>query len=296
MKILLTGKTGQLGFELRRSLAPLAEVVALDSHACDLSDPDAIRRWVREVRPAVIVNAAAYTAVDKAESEPQRAYAINAEAPGILAEEAARLGALIVHYSTDYVFDGSKEQGAYSETDAPHPVSVYGSSKLAGEQAVAAANQRHLILRTSWVVGVHGQNFAKTMLRLAAEKEQLNIVADQWGAPTSAALLADITGHLLREHQRCASGDFPYGLYHLTASGETNWHQYASHVIEHARAAGKPMRVAANAVQPIATSNYPTPARRPLNSRLSTHKLQQAFGLRLPEWQEGVNHILEQLI
>lgn len=296
MKILLTGKTGQLGFELRRSLAPLAEVVALDSHACDLSDPDAIRRWVREVRPAVIINAAAYTAVDKAESEPQRAYAINAEAPGILAEEAARLGALIVHYSTDYVFDGSKEQGAYSETDAPHPVSVYGSSKLAGEQAVAAANQRHLILRTSWVVGVHGQNFAKTMLRLAAEKEQLNIVADQWGAPTSAALLADITAHLLREHQRCASGDFPYGLYHLTASGETNWHQYASHVIEHARAAGQRVRVAASAVQPIATSNYPTPAQRPLNSRLSTHKLQQAFGLRLPEWQEGVNHILEQLI
>lgn len=296
MKILLTGKSGQLGFELRRSLAPLGEVVALDSQACDLGDPEAIRRWVREVQPAIIVNAAAYTAVDKAESDPRQAYAINAEAPAVLAEEAARLGALIVHYSTDYVFDGNREQGAYSETDEPHPLNVYGASKLAGEQAVARATRQHLILRTSWVVGAYGNNFAKTMLRLAAEKEQLNIVADQWGAPTSAALLADVTAHMLREHHQRSAGDFPYGLYHLTATGDTNWHQYARHVIEHARAAGKPLRVAENAIQPIATSDYPTPARRPLNSRLSTSKLQEAFDLRLPDWKDGVNHILEQLI
>ncbi|MGN5519559.1 dTDP-4-dehydrorhamnose reductase [Halopseudomonas sp. Lyrl_26] len=296
MKILLTGRNGQLGFELRRALAPLAEVIALDSQACNLASPHAIRHWVREIRPAIIVNAAAYTSVDKAESEPQRAHAINAEGPGALAEEAASLGALIVHYSTDYVFDGGKVEGEYSEIDTPAPLNIYGASKLAGEQAVARANPRHLILRTSWVVGTHGHNFAKTMLRLAAEKRQLDIVSDQWGAPTSAALLADITAHLLRQYSQGAPRNFPYGLYHLTASGETNWHQYASHIIEYARAAGKPIQVAADAIRPIATSGYPTPARRPLNSRLSTRKLQETFNVCLPDWTEGVDHILEQLI
>lgn len=295
MKVLLTGRNGQLGFELRRALAPLAELVCLDSRACDLGNPDGIRQWVRQTSPDVIVNAAAYTAVDRAESDADTAFAVNATAPGILAEEAARSGALIVHYSTDYVFDGSKTDGAYSEEDTPNPMSVYGATKLAGEQAVRQMNPAHLILRTSWVVGVHGQNFAKTMLRLAAEKSQLNIVSDQWGAPTSAALLADVTAHLLRCYQRSRTG-FPYGLYHLTASGATNWHAYASHVIERARTAGAPVKVAPAAVLPIATADYPTPARRPLNSRLATSKLQETFGLRLPDWRQGVDHILEQIL
>lgn len=295
MKILLTGKNGQLGFELQRALAPLGEVVAVGSSDCDLADEQAVIELVRRVQPAIIVNPAAYTAVDKAESEPERAHAINATAPAILAEEAARLGAMIVHYSTDYVFDGSKTDGAYSEADTPGPINQYGASKLAGEQGVAEANPRHLILRTSWVVGVHGNNFAKTMLRLAAEKEQLNVVADQWGAPTSAALLADITAHLLRQYQN-QQDSFPYGLYHLAASGETSWHNYACHVIERARAQGKPLRVSATGIQPIPASDYPTPARRPVNSRLSTAKLRQTFDLRLPAWQQGVDHILEQLI
>jgi len=295
MKILLTGRNGQLGFELRRALAPLAEVIALDSRTCDLADVNAVRRWVRDVRPAIIVNAAAYTAVDRAEGESDAAYAVNATAPGVLAEEAAALGALMIHYSTDYVFYGNKLSGAYDEEDIPCPLSVYGASKLAGEQAVMAACQRHLILRTSWVVGVHGNNFAKTMLRLAAERDRLNVVADQWGAPTSAALLADVTAHLLRQHSVREEG-FPYGLYHVTAGGETNWHQYACHVIEYARAAGSHLRVPPEAIHPIPTSEYPTPARRPQNSRLSTRKFQDTFGLRLPDWQDGVNHILEQLI
>lgn len=295
MKVLLTGSSGQIGFELRRALAPLAELICPDSRACDLANPDGIRQWVRQACPDIIVNAAAYTAVDRAESEANTAYAINATAPGVLAEEAARLGALVVHYSTDYVFDGSKTDGAYSERDVPNPVSVYGTTKLIGEQAVRQANPAHLILRTSWVVGAHGQNFAKTMLRLAAEKSELNIVADQWGAPTSAALLADVTAHLLRQHQTSRAG-FPYGLYHLTASGATNWHEYASHVIERARMAGAPVRVAPAAVLPITTADYPAPAQRPLNSRLANIKLQETFGFRLPDWREGVDHILEQIL
>lgn len=294
MKILLTGRNGQLGYELLRVLPALGDVVAPASSECNLATVEAIRGWVRQARPDVIVNAAAYTAVDKAESEPERAWAVNAVAPGILAEEAARLGALIVHYSTDYVFDGSKADGPYSEADSPNPLNQYGASKLAGERAVAGANPRHLILRTSWVVGSHGNNFLKTMLRLAAEKDQLSVVADQWGAPTSAALLADITVHLLRQYQQQPE-PYPYGLYHLAASGETNWHQYASYVLAKARDAGGAVRVAAEAIQPISTPEYPTPAQRPLNSRLSTARLQKAFDVRLPDWRAGVDHILEQL-
>lgn len=294
MKILLTGKNGQVGFELRRSLAVLGEVLAVDVADCDLSDKAAIRQLVQSYRPDVIVNPAAYTAVDKAEGDTSLAEAINTTAPGVLAEEAERLGAMLVHFSTDYVFDG-KKAGIYSEDDLPNPQSVYGATKLSGEHAVAAACARHLILRTSWVVGAHGGNFAKTMLRLASERDALSVVADQFGAPTSAALLADLTAHLVRQDSQ-SSGEFPYGLYHTVASGVTNWHEYACYVIERARAAGKPIRVAPDAIRAITTADYPTPAKRPANSRMDTSKLRKTFGLRLPHWQEGVDHILDQIL
>jgi dTDP-4-dehydrorhamnose reductase len=295
VKILLTGKNGQVGFELRRALAPLGEVVALDLHECDLSDANAVREVVRRIAPDVIVNPAAYTAVDKAESDQETADAVNARAPGIFGEEAARLGALVVHYSTDYVFDGGKA-GAYSENDAPAPQSVYGSTKLAGELALAAANPRHLILRTSWVVGAHGGNFAKTMLRLAAEREQLSVVADQFGAPTSAALLAVLTAQLVRQYAREGSKSFPYGTYHVTASGETNWCDYARFVLGAAQASGKALKAGPGQVVPVKTEQYPTPAKRPANSRLDTSRFRGTFGLRLPAWQEGLSHVLEQIL
>lgn len=294
MKILLTGKNGQVGFELQRSLAPLGQLIAVDHADCDLSDPEAICSQVRQIRPDIIVNPAAYTAVDKAEAEPELAAAVNATAPGILAEEAARLGALLVHYSTDYVFDGATS-GVYRETDATNPQSVYGRTKRDGEIAVRNANVCHLILRTSWVVGAHGGNFAKTMLKLAAERDSLNVVADQWGAPTSAALLADITAHLVRQYQNVPEA-FPYGTYHCVASGETNWCDYARFVIGEAIRAGRPVKVTPEAVRAISTADYPTPARRPTNSRLDTMRLKTTFGLELPHWQQGVRHILEQIL
>ena len=294
LKILVTGKNGQVGFELQRALAPLGEVVSVDHTDCDLADADAIRTLVRRMAPDVIVNPAAYTAVDKAESDQQMAFAVNARAPGVFGEEAARLGALVVHYSTDYVFDGGKE-GSYAETDRPDPQSVYGSTKYAGERALAGSNPRHLILRTSWVVGAHGGNFAKTMLRLAAERDQLSVVADQFGAPTSAALLADLTAQLVRQYQREGVEDFPYGTYHVTGAGETSWYDYARFVIAEAQAAGKTLKVSPDAVKPLATSDYPTPARRPGNSRLDTHHFRTTFGLRLPPWQESVRHVLQQI-
>ena len=294
MKILLTGKNGQVGFELRRSLSVLGEVHALDSAGCDLRDEAAIRRVVQAVRPDVIVNPAAYTAVDKAESDVPTAEAVNMRAAAVLAEEAELLGALMIHFSTDYVFDGTKD-GSYTEADLPNPQSVYGASKLAGEQAVQRACSRYLVLRTSWVVGAHGGNFAKTMLRLAEERDTLNVVADQFGAPTSAALLADVTAHLVRQASREAA-KFPYGLYHAVAGGVASWHEYASYVIERARASGRPIRVPAGAIGAISTADYPTPARRPANSRLDTSKLQATFGLHLPHWQEGVDHILHQIL
>jgi dTDP-4-dehydrorhamnose reductase len=294
MKILVTGRNGQVGFELERALAPLGEVVAVDQSECDLSNPNAIRELVRSVTPDVIVNPAAYTAVDRAESDSTTAFAVNAHAPGILGEEAARLGALVVHYSTDYVFNGTKD-GAYSEQDRPDPQSVYGRSKYEGELALTAANPRHLILRTSWVVGAHGGNFAKTMLRLAGERDRLNVVADQFGAPASAALLADITAHLVRQHQREQSS-FPYGTYHVTASGETSWYEYARFVINEALAAGQTLKATADSIAPLTTADYPTPAKRPANSRLDTTRFRETFGLRLPPWQEGVRHVLQQIL
>jgi dTDP-4-dehydrorhamnose reductase len=295
MKILLTGKNGQLGFELQRALAPLGEVVAVGTQDCNLADADALRELVRRVAPDVIVNPAAYTAVDKAESDEATARAVNAVAPAILGEEGAKLGALVLHYSTDYVFDGTKA-GAYTESDEPAPQSVYGRTKLEGEQRLAATNPRHLILRTSWVVGAHGGNFAKTMLRLAGEREKLTVVADQFGAPTPAALLADLSAHLVREHARAGGVGFPYGTYHVAAGGETSWHGYAQFVIGEALAAGKMLKATSDAVAPLSTEQYPTPAKRPLNSRLDTTRFRTTFDLRLPPWREGVRHVLQQIL
>ena len=295
MKILLTGKNGQVGFELQRALAPLGEVVAVDQHDCDLSNPDAIRQLVAKVAPQVIINPAAYTAVDKAESEPQLAQAINGTAPGVFGEEAARLGALVIHYSTDYVFDGCAS-GAYLESDTPNPQSVYGKTKLAGEKALQASGADHLIFRTSWVFGAHGANFAKTMLRLAAEREGLKIVADQFGAPTSAALLADVTAQVLGQYKCQGRTGFPFGLYHLVAGGCTTWHEYAQTVVRAALAAGKPLKLTADDIVPITTADYPLPAPRPANSRLDTQRLRETFGLELPAWQSGLGHVLQQIL
>lgn len=295
MSILLIGKNGQVGFELQRSLAPLGPVVALGSAECNLSQPESIRQAVRRHRPTIIVNAGAYTAVDRAETERDLAFAINGTAPGILGAEASAIGALVVHYSTDYVFDGHGTR-PYRETDPTAPQSAYGRSKLEGEVQLAAATPRHLILRTSWVVGVHGTNFAKTMLRLAAERDELHVVDDQIGAPTSASLIADCTAHMIRPflgHERQA---FPSGIYHLAAGGETSWHGYARHIIARARQAGRPLRVSPDHVIPIRSADYPTQARRPHNSRLDTTRLREAFGLTLPDWREGLDHILQQIL
>ena len=300
MKLLLLGRNGQVGWELQRSLAPLGELIALDRQGdaggqglCgDLSRLDELARTVRALRPDVIVNAAAHTAVDKAESEPDQARLLNALAPQVLAREAAQTGALLVHYSTDYVFDGS-DSAARTETEATAPLSVYGSSKLEGEQLIQASGCRHLIFRTSWVYAARGGNFAKTMLRLAQEREALSVIDDQWGAPTGADLIADVTAHAIRQLQR-QPGD--QGLYHLVAGGETTWHAYASHVIARARelAPDRPWKVQRIAAVP--TSAFPTPAQRPHNSRLNTDRLQQTFGLRLPHWQAGVDRMLQEII
>lgn len=293
MRLLLTGKNGQVGFELQRALAPLGDVVAMERKDCDLANHEQLRSVIRNVRPDVIVNPAAYTAVDKAETERDLTFSINATAPGIIGEEAAAIGALVVHYSTDYVFNGDDE-GFYTEEHEPNPQGVYGQSKLLGEQSLQASGVRHLVFRTSWVVGAHGANFAKTMLRLAAERDELRVVADQVGAPTSANLIADVTAHAVRD----AMGEkttVTDGIYHLVAGGETNWHAYACYVIEAARRAGRPIRVAPDAIRAIASTDYPTPAKRPANSRLSTHKLRTTFGLNLPHWQAGIDHVLQQM-
>lgn len=295
MKILLTGKQGQVGFELQRALAPLGDVYAVDYAECDLADAAAIRALVRSHNPDLIVNPAAYTAVDKAESEPDLAHAINAVAPGVFGEEAAKRGAWIVHYSTDYVFDGGKS-GAYTEDDVTNPQSVYGRTKRDGEMALRRSGARHLIFRTSWVVGAHGGNFAKTILRLAGERDSLSVVADQYGVPTSAALLADVTAQLVRQQQREGTDTFPFGLYHLVAGGETTWCDYARLVVSEALAAGKPLKLSPEAICAIPASEYPTAAKRPANSRLDTHKLRRTFGLELPDWESGVRHIFQQIL
>jgi dTDP-4-dehydrorhamnose reductase len=296
MKVLLLGKNGQVGWELQRSLGVVGELVALDRHSTvhcgDLSNLDGLRDTLRAVQPTLIVNAAAHTAVDKAESEPERANLINAQAPGVLAEEAARLGALLVHYSTDYVFDGSGER-PWQESDATGPLSVYGRSKLEGEQAIQASGCRHLIFRTSWVYGARGGNFAKTMLRLATERERLTVIDDQWGAPTSAELLADVTAHAARStliHPERA------GLYHCAASGVTTWNGYARFVLAYAQSRGRTLKAGPEQVDRVPTSGFPTPARRPNNSRLDCSKLQATFRLHLPAWQHGVARMLDETL
>lgn len=295
MKILLLGKNGQVGWELQRSLAPLGELIALDRHTVDglcgdLSDLDALRATIRLVKPDVIVNAAAYTAVDKAESETELADRVNSQATQVMAEEAAALGTWLIHYSTDYVFSG---QGStpWRETDAVAPVNHYGASKLAGEQAIVASGCNHLIFRTSWVYGARGNNFAKTMLRLAKDRETLSVIADQVGAPTGADLIADITALAIQKVMRSPE---LAGIYHLAASGEVSWHGYASYVIDFARRQGEQLVV--TEVNPIETTAYPTPARRPLNSRLNTQKLHDNFSLHLPEWQSGVARMLMEIL
>lgn len=299
MKILLLGQNGQVGWELQRSLAPLGELVALDRRGdpvrglCgDLADLDGLRETVRALAPQIIVNAAAHTAVDKSQSEPDLARRLNTEAPAALAEAAHALGAWLVHYSTDYVFDGSGHT-PWVEDAPTGPLNVYGQTKLDGERAIAAACKRHLILRTSWVYAARGGNFAKTMLRLAAERERLAVIDDQFGAPTGAELIADVTAHAIRQLlQRPQDA----GTYHLAAAGETTWNGYARHVIDTARVLQPEQVLAAREVTAVPTSAFPTPAQRPHNSRLDTTRLQQTFSLRLPAWQRGVDRMLAEIL
>ncbi|WP_321895809.1 dTDP-4-dehydrorhamnose reductase [Paraburkholderia heleia] len=283
--ILLTGVNGQVGFELARSLQGLGRVVAADRNMLDLSDLDAVRRVVLEVKPQLIVNPAAHTAVDKAESEPDAAMRLNAHAPAVLAEAAKQLGAGLVHYSTDYVFDGTKD-GAYVETDEANPQNVYGKSKLAGEQAIAASGCAHLIFRTSWVYGTRGKNFLLTMLRVGAERDELSVVADQIGSPTWSSTIAAVTANVLAQLTAAPDGAEWWarhsGVYHLTADGTTSWHGFAEAIFE---ASGLPKKPT---VKAIPASAYPTPAKRPGNSQLSNDKLAQVFGVRAPEWREAL--------
>ena len=298
MKILLLGKNGQVGWELQRSLAPLGEVLALDRHSTqdcgDLTQPEELAQTVLAYKPDFIVNAAAYTAVDKAESEPELARCINTGAPAALAKAAAQIGAWLVHYSTEYVFDGSGSH-ARQEGESTGPVNVYGQTKLAGEKAIVVSGCKYLIFRTSWVYAARGSNFAKTMLRLAQERDRLTVINDQHGAPTGADLIADVTAHAMRRvlnTQNISLG----GVYHLVASGETTWHGYASYVIEQAKRIRSDLAWTVADVAPVPTSAFPTPAARPLNSRLCTAKLQQAFGLVLPPWQQGVDRMLVEIL
>lgn len=295
MKILLFGKNGQLGWELQRSLAALGQLRALGRPDADFADPDALRASVRGYRPDIIVNAAAYTAVDRAEGDESTAYGINALAPGVLAEAARECGAWLVHYSSDYVFDGTK-QGAYLEEDAASPLSVYGRSKLAGEERIRASGARHLILRTSWVFGAHGANFPKTILRLARERPQLEVVADQLGAPTSAGLLADLTALALQHiaWRGVGAGELA-GTYHVAASGETSWHAYARHVVAQALAQGARLRAGPEHILPITTASWRAAAPRPANSSLDTTKFRSAFGLALPDWRHHVDLLIAEL-
>jgi len=295
MKILLLGKNGQVGWELQRSLAPLGELIALDRQSVDgmcgdLSELDALRATIRQIKPDFIVNAAAYTAVDKAESETELSDRVNGRATQVMAQEAASLGAWLVHYSTDYVFNG-EGISPWQETDAVAPVNHYGASKLDGELAILASGCKYLIFRTSWVYGARGNNFAKTMLRLAKDRETLSVIADQVGAPTGADLIADVTSLAI---QKVLLRPELAGLYHLAASGEVSWHGYASHVIGFAQSNGE--QLAVRAINPIQTTAYPTPARRPLNSRLNTQKLRDNFSLHLPDWQSGVTRMLMEVL
>ena len=294
MRILVTGKNGQVGYELQRSLAPLGEVVAVDVQDCDLTDTAAIVSLVEKVKPDLIINPAAYTAVDKAELEQEVAFAINAAAPKVLAAQANLLHIPLIHYSTDYVFDGTKS-GVYVEEDDPNPQSVYGKTKLQGEKNVRAMCPQHVILRTSWVFGAHGGNFLKTILKLAQERDELKIIADQFGAPTSARLLAESTAKIAKQ---LLNGEATQkaGTYHLVGAGETTWHGYATKVVELANQLGVKTKVNAANIQPIPTEAYPLPALRPKNSKLSTAKIRTTFGIDIPDWSVGVEQVLKQVI
>ncbi|WP_043301433.1 dTDP-4-dehydrorhamnose reductase [Burkholderia paludis] len=292
-RVLITGSNGQVGFELRRALAPLGEVIALTRRDADLADPASLVAALDRYRPDLIVNPAAYTAVDKAESEPELARAVNAGAPGAMARWGAAHNVPLVHFSTDYVFEGTGVT-PYREDAPVNPQSIYGATKCEGENAVRQACAQHLILRTSWVVGAHGGNFLKTILRLARERDQLRIVADQTGAPTSAALIADVTAHLVARYFADRKS-FAFGTYHLAASGETNWCEYARHVVALAEARGLELKLRSTDIVPIETHEYPLPAKRPMNSRLDCSKLMSTFGISLPDWRNGVDYVFEQL-
>lgn len=298
MKILVLGKNGQVGSELQRSLQGLGELIFCGRDEADLSQPESLRYLLQEIQPQVIVNAAAYTAVDKAETEVGLAHVVNAVSPGVLAEEAYVLGAWLIHYSTDYVFNGSGTT-PWVETSRTDPLNVYGMTKRAGEEAIEESGCKHLILRTSWVYGVEGGNFAKTMLKLAQERDALSVIADQFGAPTGAALLADVTAALiprLLSAEGEANARAWSGIYHLAAAGETTWYDYACFVLRTAQAAGVSLKVSPEAVKAIPATDYPLPATRPANSRLNCQKLSQTFGLTLPEWQVGVQVMLEKYL
>ena len=293
MKILVTGKNGQVGFELQRSLITLADVIPIDTHDCDLSDPSATRETIRTVKPDIIINTAAYTAVDQAESDPDQARSINAVCPGILGEEAVKINALVIHFSTDYVFDGDKN-APYSEIDTPNPINVYGRTKLEGEEALRSSGAENLILRTSWVAGSHGNNFVKTILGLAAERNQIDVVSDQFGAPTTASLLANAAANLVHLYLLDAE-KVPLGTYHLTAQGKTSWYEYSKFIVEQARRLNYKLKLTPENIFPVTSSNYPTPARRPANSCLNTSLIRKTFNIYLPDWQIGIEHLLEEM-
>jgi len=293
--ILVTGANGQVGFELQRSLSILGDVVALTRAELDLASEASILGVLDEHKPGIIINPAAYTAVDRAESDKELAMAVNATAPRILARWAADNSAFLIHYSTDYVFDGTKAD-PYQEEDAVNPQSVYGESKWLGEEAVRASRAQHVILRTSWVYGHHGSNFLKTILRLASERSALNIVADQVGAPTSAALIADVTRTVIERIMASRVPGELSGTYHLTAQGSTSWYGYAAHIVREALAANVKLELSLDALKPISTAEYPTPAKRPVNSRLDCRKLMGRFDIALPAWQEGVDDVLARLL
>jgi dTDP-4-dehydrorhamnose reductase len=293
MKILLTGSNGQVGFELQKKLSALGEVIATDREELDLTKLNAIKNFIDQTRPDIIINPAAYTAVDKAESEADLAYQINVTAPEILAEKAAELGIPLVHFSTDYVFDGLKKE-AYVESDLTNPQSVYGKTKCEGEENIRKY-PKHIILRTSWVFGSHGNNFLKTILRLISEKESLNIVGDQWGSPASSSMLADVTFKIVDMIKRNKNFN-DYGTYHVTNDGETNWHGYASLILSEAMKLNLKVTCAPDHIHPIPTSKYPTAAKRPLNSRLNTDKIKKTFMLELPHWESEVKRVLKEII
>jgi dTDP-4-dehydrorhamnose reductase len=287
-KILLFGKVGQVGWELRRTLAPMSRLVCIDYPEVDFTQPDSIRTWIRETAPDIVVNAAAYTAVDKAEAESALALKINGEAPGVMAGEAEKLGSLLVHYSTDYVFDGTKT-APYVETDAPNPLGAYGRTKLAGDQAIQAAGCAYLIFRLCWVYGARGNNFLLTMQRLAHEREKLRVVRDQIGCPTWSRMIAETTAFALQQARTAEKARALSGVYHLCASGQTSWHGFASAIIDLMPAEGKKCRE----VEAIASAEYPTPTRRPAYSVMSTAKLERVFGLQLPDWHDSLRQVLE---